>query len=743
MIPNVYRIALVVCAFFLAAQVTYSQEPTKIAFVVGVSEYQKDGLTNLKFAHKDANDLATELDAQGFTVTKLIGKEAKHAIVRSKLKQFVDAAEDLGKNDVVLLSFSGHGVQKLVKKDRQMVETPFICVYDSMVTKPNTMISLNQVLAQVKENSGCSNNLLIVDACRNNPDKGARTLDGSTVKELPTKISMLFSSSPGQKSYESDKVKQGVFTHVLLKGLRGEAANSRGQVKWASLATYVLEELPLHTSELLEDSSIQQIPNLVGNFVGSPILVQPRKPLSFVFNKKNSSLSWEAELGSPTYTRPATARGKVFIGTNNGAGHRNGIDAKQDKGVLLCFDDSNGKFLWQLTRDKLESGRVNDWPYQGIVSQPCVEGDRLWVITNRGEVMCLDTEGFHDGENDGSVKSEKLKSKQDADIIWSLNMIEELGVFSHLKFVGDPVIFEDILFVNTSNGVDEKRLQVPSPRAPTFLAINKNTGEVIWTANQPFDRIMEGSWASPAIGVVKGVPQVVFPGGDGWLYAFHARSGKLLWKFDLNPKEYVWERYGGGTRNHTMAKPVFYEDSVILASGQNPEQDEGVAHLWRIDATKRGDISAELGEIEKEGRPNPNSGVIWHFGGGSKGDDIMDDDYIFRRTMSSPAITPDSLLFITDLSGFMHCLDVKTGKRHWEYDLLSGIWASPVFYRDHILIGDEDGRLGMFEASHQFKEPTYFDTKNYSTIYATVHIDGDSIYVTSRNRLTKFDFPQK
>ena len=91
----------------------------------------------------------------------------------------------------------------------------------------------------------------------------------------------------------------------------------------------------------------------------------------------------------------------------------------------------------------------------------------------------------------------------------------------------------------------------------------------------------------------------------------------------------------------------------------------------------------------------------------------------------------------------MHCLDVKTGKRHWEYDLLSGIWASPVFYRDHILIGDEDGRLGMFEASHQLKEPKYFDTKDYETIYATVHIVDDSIYVTSRNRLTKFDFPQK
>ena len=133
--------------------------------------------------------------------------------------------------------------------------------------------------------------------------------------------------------------------------------------------------------------------------------------------------------------------------------------------------------------------------------------------------------------------------------------------------------------------------------------------------------------------------------------------------------------------------------------------------MWRIDATGTGDVSLELGEIGKKGRRNPNSGVIWHYGGNK-----AENDLVFRRTMSSPAITTDGLLFITDLSGFMHCLDVKTGKRHWEYDLLTGIWASPVFYRDHILIGDEDGRLSMFEASHQLKEPKYFDTKDYKTI---------------------------
>jgi hypothetical protein len=285
--------------------------PRKVAFVVGVSEYQKTGLANLKFAHKDANDLAVELKRQGFEVTKLIGSQAQHEKVRSALDKFIGTTSDLGKNDIVLISFSGHGVQKTVSKSKRLVETPFFCVYDTLVTKPETMISLNRVLEQLKEDSACNSNLLLVDACRNNPDKGARTLDGSTVRELPTKISMLFSSSAGQKSFESEKAKQGIFTHVLLKGLRGEAANSRGQVKWLSLASYVVEEVPLHVSDLLENSDAVQRPNLVGNIITSPTLSDKVKvsPLVAPFGKDKGDSSIKNPKIADQKTEP---QGKVY-----------------------------------------------------------------------------------------------------------------------------------------------------------------------------------------------------------------------------------------------------------------------------------------------------------------------------------------------------------------------------------------------------------------------------------------------
>src|SRR5262249_53306790 len=43
---------------------------------------------------------------------------------------------------------------------------------------------------------------------------------------------------------------------------------------------------------------------------------------------------------------------------------------------------------------------------QGVCAAPLVEGERLWYVTNRGEVVCLDTKGFYDNEDDGPVKGD-------------------------------------------------------------------------------------------------------------------------------------------------------------------------------------------------------------------------------------------------------------------------------------------------------------------------------------------------
>lgn len=427
-------------------------------------------------------------------------------------------------------------------------------------------------------------------------------------------------------------------------------------------------------------------------------MVNPAKGINFDFNLEDKGVLWTTKLGSQTYGNAIVSGGKVLVGTNNGAGIRPKYKADDDKGVLLCFDSTSGKFSWQLTRDKLPSGRVNDWPLQGICSAPVVSGNRLWVVTNRCELMCLDLNGFHDGNNDGTVVNEVDTEKEDADIIWSLDMYKDLNVFPHNLATSSPVLYGDYIYILTSNGVDEAHLEVPAPDAPCFLAVHKDTGKVVFKANPPKENILHGQWGSPAVGKIGGVPQAVFPGGDGWVYSYHATTFELLWKFDLNPKDTKWELGGSGSRNSIIATPVIHNESVVIAVGQDPEHGEGVGHLWRIDGTLRGDISAELGKIGEPGKKNPKSGAIWHYGGAGE-----DGEPIFRRTMSTVAIH-NGLVFAADLSGFVHCVDFKTGKRYWVHDLMSAIWGSPLYVDGKVMIGDEDGRLTIFDAGKDYAE---------------------------------------
>ena len=471
---------------------------------------------------------------------------------------------------------------------------------------------------------------------------------------------------------------------------------------------------------------------------GSPDrnMVSDASPVSIDFDlEANKNVNWSANLGSQTYGNPTVADGRVYVGTNNGAGHREKYSADVDLGVLLCFDEKTGDLIWQLSREKLPAGRVNDWPLQGICSTPVVKDERVYVVTNRCEIMCLDAKGFSDGKNDGEVQDEVDAEEKDADIIWSLDMINELGVFPHNLATSSPVIHDNMLYILTSNGVDEAHLQVPSPRAPCFLAVNIETGKVEWESNQPFDGILHGQWGSPAVGVVNDRALVFFPGGDGYLYAHDAKSGDEVWKFDLNPKDSIWELGGAGTRNSIVATPVFVDNSVILAVGQDPEHGEGVGHLYRIDATKEGDVSPQLGERETAGEPNPNSGVIWHYGGVKEGK----DEPLFRRTMSTVAVT-DGVVYAADLSGFLHCISLESGERHWEHDLLSGVWGSPLVVDGKVFLGNEDGTLTVFKASKEKAEVlAEKSTVNYSSIYSTPTFANGNMYLTDRTRLYSVD----
>ena len=421
--------------------------------------------------------------------------------------------------------------------------------------------------------------------------------------------------------------------------------------------------------------------------------------------KTGENIKWKAELGSQSYAGPVIIGGKVFVGTNN-QGLRN-PKLTGDRGVIMAFNEVDGAFLWQSTHAKLPAGRVNDWPQQGICSTPFIEGNRLYYISNRCEVVCIDTEGFRDGENDGPVTDETDASEIDGDIIWKYDMMEELDVFPHNLATCSPVGAGDLLFVITANGVDEGHIHIPSPFAPSFIAVNKNTGELVWESDLPGENILHGQWSNPAYAEINGVPQVILPGGDGWVYSLEPETGNLIWKFDCNPKDSVWELGGRGTRNAIISTPVIYSNRVYVGVGQDPEHGEGVGHLWAIDATGSGDVTS--------------TGAVWHFG---------DENY--NRTISTVAIH-DGLLYAADLTGFVYCLDAETGEHYWTYDTFAAIWGSPFVADGKVYIGDEDGDVAVFRAGKQ-KELLY-EVNMGSAVYTTPVAKNEVLYIVSRNTL--------
>ena len=141
-----------------------------------------------------------------------------------------------------------------------------------------------------------------------------------------------------------------------------------------------------------------------------------------------------------------------------------------------------------------------------------------------------------------------------------------------------------------------------------------------------------------------------------------------------------------------IATPVIFENVVYIANGQDPEHGEGVGHLYAIDATKRGDITT--------------TGQLWHY------------DKI-RRTISTASIK-DGIIYYPDFSGFLHALDVKTGKPFWVHDMFAAMWSSTMVADGKVYLGDEDGDVVVIQHGGEEAKKILAENAMDSSVYSTV-----------------------
>ena len=445
----------------------------------------------------------------------------------------------------------------------------------------------------------------------------------------------------------------------------------------------------------------------------------------------SKNIKWIAKLGSQSYGNPTIANGRVYVGTNNDSPRDDRF--KGDRSVVNCFREDTGELLWQLNIPKLGTGKVSDWEFLGICSSPAIDGDRVYFMSNRCEVVCLDTEGMAN-ENDGPFTSEaqylagpgkppvELKDT-DADIIWTFNLIDELGVFPHNITSSSALVAGDRLWVSTSNGVDYGHVETPAPNAPCLAVLDKNTGELIAEeASGLSQRIFHGNWTSPAYLKTDDLELCIFGGPDGRCYAFRPEpiedeDGYMIldeaWRFDANPPEYRvkdGKELKYATRegpSEILGTPVVYEGLVYVAIGQDPEHGEGIGNFVCIDPSGKGDVTKT-----KE---------VWSY------------DKI-NRSLSTPSIV-DGLVFVADYSGFVYCLDAKTGEEYWVHDTKGHIWGSTLVADGKVFVGNEDGYLTILPASKEYKKGTEVEIDMMAPIYSSPVAANGVLYVASHTHL--------
>jgi hypothetical protein len=153
----------------------------------------------------------------------------------------------------------------------------------------------------------------------------------------------------------------------------------------------------------------------------------------------SGNLRWSIEMGNSPYATTVVVNGKVLIGSNNSAPHDDRFTGI--RGTLLCLDEEIGDRIWQLTVPKLTEPKYLDWHLGGICSPPTVVEDKVDVVSNRAEVLCLDLSGLADG-NDGTFVDESnfMRSRSDApvklgpydpDIPWHFSMTDQVQVPPH------------------------------------------------------------------------------------------------------------------------------------------------------------------------------------------------------------------------------------------------------------------------------------------------------------------------
>jgi formylglycine-generating enzyme required for sulfatase activity len=188
-------------------------------------------------------------------------------------KELALLLRDLDEGDSVLIALAGHGVQFRGEDES------YFCPADARLADKSTLIPLSAVYKAL-ESSGAGLKLLLVDACRNDPQsensraRSVVSLESVTrpqVLKPPGGVVAFFSCSEGEKAFEHTDLKHGVFFYYVIEALRGSAVGGdEREILVPDLEKYVKR----HVRDFVREKyGVRQMPELQGTTRGLVPLV--------------------------------------------------------------------------------------------------------------------------------------------------------------------------------------------------------------------------------------------------------------------------------------------------------------------------------------------------------------------------------------------------------------------------------------------------------------------------------------
>ncbi len=361
-------------------------------------------------------------------------------------------------------------------------------------------------------------------------------------------------------------------------------------------------------------------------------------------------LIWENLLLTKGHSSPSFGENKMFI---------TGMEEGND---ILYALDLNGKILWQKVM-----GRAWNGSFPESRSTPTVEGDRVYTCSGIGDLACFNA-------NSGEM-------------IWSYKASEEnKGTY------GNWGIAESLL-------IDGEQIYF-SPGGPetNTLALNKNTGKIIWKTKSLDDK---PGYVSPILVKHAGKKMLINVSLDH-VYAVDVTNGEILWTVGhVNPRQ-------NGRDNIFCTTPLFKDGKVYVTAGY--------------------DIGAYQVKIADDGN---SAEVVWsdnvldvHHGGV-----VLVDGYIYGSNWQNNS------------TGNWCCIDWETGKKMWEetWNCKGSIIAA----EGMLYIYDEKrGNVGLLNAnSDKFDLVSSFVIKqgNNGPFWAHPVIRNGILYIRHNNALMAYD----